>query len=532
MISVTLCPDCQKQVAVPDGTHETAEVQCPLCDTQFKLAEAVPDDLQSVAIIDPGEVAAEPAADALAAIGASSEETGDTGEGGDEIVGFSFDAGGDGSDLNLVDESSESVESFDLGGDQEDEVPAFSFDAGGDEDGGSATATAEATETTTTTATEPRKKKRRKGPGFVGNMVGIVVFGMVGLGLGYGILKWIAPDRAIPIDNFIDENWAKASSLWSDADVASGDGGGDVDSTDGSEPAATDGGEVNPFIPGSMLDDKDKAGKGGGGKRGKRGGKGAKNGNGAGDATDGGGPATTDGTDPSIDEPIVDPFGPSVEPDTPPADEHVNKAIFTVLIGGQPDSGETIKEFATEDLLSALVKARSATGADPFKLPPAYFAMCDVGDRATYLKGPAQTKDLLIEVEDLIRQIAVPSRHKILSRFSYQWMEFEKRTAYQDADGILLVGKVRRVAPVGSVFCSEIEITKDKDNTRRLLVLSSERPDFHVGDYAGVLGSVVRDVASQYPQLNPQGTLFEKFEADDSDIVLGARAIQLPEASE
>ena len=59
MTSLILCPECQKAVGFPEGTHPSAQVRCPLCEKEFTLGEAIPDDVAELVIVDPGFVAAE-----------------------------------------------------------------------------------------------------------------------------------------------------------------------------------------------------------------------------------------------------------------------------------------------------------------------------------------------------------------------------------------------------------------------------------------------------------------------------------------
>ncbi|MEK6248291.1 MAG: hypothetical protein N2C12_08935, partial [Planctomycetales bacterium] len=161
MFSLIICPECEKKVGIPAGTHETAEVKCPGCEADFTLADLLPDDLEIVTIVDPGEGPVE------------------TPDASDSDIGFVPD--------------------------DFDDAPAFSFDTAD-----SAETAAVATDPATATEEKSgKKKKKRRKVGLIGNMVGIVVFGIVGLGLGYGALKWLAPEKAKPIDKWVMGTWDK-----------------------------------------------------------------------------------------------------------------------------------------------------------------------------------------------------------------------------------------------------------------------------------------------------------------------------------
>ena len=74
MSTLTFCPECEAKVGVPDGTHPSAQVRCPLCGHEFTLGESVPDDVPELIVVDPGLVETADESAAQAAEGSDGEE--------------------------------------------------------------------------------------------------------------------------------------------------------------------------------------------------------------------------------------------------------------------------------------------------------------------------------------------------------------------------------------------------------------------------------------------------------------------------
>jgi hypothetical protein len=512
MTSLTICPACQKPLAIPPDTHETATVQCPLCDEEFKLTDAVPDDLPMLAVIDPGTP------DLAAAEGETAEE----GE-------FQFDLGqfqpaSDESDDTAVkegepeegaadeDEGKEEGDDFKLVAD-EPAADAAVFDFGAAEGAGAfGEGDAEAA-TAMATATAKAPKKAAKRFGWKTNLAGMVIFGMIGLALGYGILKLIKPAAAEPIDKKIAAAWDSVSSLWSSGEGTSTDD--DQDQGDDKGGSATeDGGD--DFVIGGML---------GAGKQpspadiakavppGNKKGKNKKGKKGKDDDTF---------TPTPVD---VDPFGKSTDPfgksDDPPS---AAPAPFASLLSGQPDVAGVIESVDAGELTAKLDKARSDAADDDTIAPALFFDMCRLAHLVAFARDDADSQNQT-EAADLVRQLATPEKHGRLSAFSQQMLFSDKRP--KDIKGIFLVGKVLLVVRIGDVHATEIEVGKE-DDSRRLLVLTEERPDVSVHDIAGVLGSVVRDPQSKLPGFDPQDEALERTSADNTVVILGGVATRLP----
>lgn len=171
MISVTLCPHCKKQVGIPAGTHESAEAQCPRCNQPFKLVESYPQDLPQVTVIDPGDLQSAIETEIVA------NDASDTSQSPSATGGFPVDAVQDGSRAFS--------DSPDVPGDDHLVIPASSADV------------SDTPFTGTTSGTAAATPKTRTGPGPLANVIGIVVFGIVGLGLGFGVLLFFG--KAEPI---------------------------------------------------------------------------------------------------------------------------------------------------------------------------------------------------------------------------------------------------------------------------------------------------------------------------------------------
>jgi hypothetical protein len=536
MSLMTVCPDCKAQVGVPDGTHLTAQVRCPLCEVEFSFGESIPDDLPEVVVVDPGFV--EPAAeeadltgaakaaeeasaqtaegtqtDADAAVktddGASEETPWFTPDDGGEPVesGFSFDPFGDSERGDSDKDDAEKAADKDAekeGGDvataDEDEKtiaePSFSFSTFGDSDdhatdfgGASFGETSGDGEAGTATATAAKPKK--KGMSLKGQIVGIVVFGVIGLGLGYGILKMVKPAAAAPFDKMFVSTWNSVASLWGggsagDQTASTSSGGGETVKSPASNQGSAD--DDGGFKIGGML------------------------------------PQDQQPKDSDLEN--IGGVGDTGEPATDGATEDVSppepaKPTFRDLLGGLSDPAGVFKDVTFDEVDATITKASQEQGA----IINRYLAMCDVGEKmANADNSGAQFENLSSACQALALISAESIGESNLENASYNWLK-KRPAAYQDRGGIFLLGRVSKVrngAMVSSLFATEIAIKKSAS----VILLTTTDPNLKNGDKVAVLGTLVEDAVSRLPGYSPT-EVTDKFEgADPSNLVLGAVVVK------
>ncbi len=542
MSMMTVCPDCKAQVGVPDGTHPTAQVRCPLCEVEFSFGESIPDDLPEVVVVDPGF--AEPAAEEEALAGAAKaaeEASAQTVEGtetddaaavktddgadedtkwfvpddGDEPVdsGFSFDpfgdsdsSGGDQGDAEkaagedgekegcgvaTADEDEETIAdpsfSFSPFGDSDDHAPDFGGTSFGESDGEGGTATA--------TAAKPKKK----GMSLKGQIIGIVLFGVIGLGLGYGILKMIKPAAAAPFDKMFVSTWNSVASLWGGGATgeqtastsSSGSETGNQQASNQSSADDDDGGfKIGGMLPKDQQPkDSDLANIGG---------------------VDSSDVFATDGATDA--QPADDVFPPE------PA-----KPAFRDLLGGLSDPAGVFKDVTYDEADAAITTASQQEGP----ILNRYLAMCEVGEKMANADNSGARFEQLGSACQALALIAVESIGEgNVENAGYNWLK-SRPAAYRDRDGIFLLGRVSKVrngAKVSSLFATEIEIKK----LASVILLTTADPNLKNGDKVAVLGTLVEDAESRLPGYSPT-EVTDKFEgANPSNLVLGAVVVKSP----
>ena len=514
MTSVTICPGCQRQVLVPPDTNETALVACPLCSEEFVLSGSIPEDAPALKIVNAGvESELEPEPEAEGSEFGALQETVTVDEemsAGDELPDFEQqEEQGEEDEEDEQDEQEEhdeQDEEFQFASDESEdgdqgelfysEQEASAAVAGPDEDAGPATATV--------TRKAPRKGKTKK-IGIKTQMAGVVIFGIIGLGLGYGILKMIKPAAAKPIDAMLADALSPITSLWSSGESAS----------DGEESESAPMDDGDDFKIGGALqedeqathDDMDQLA----------------------DSADFGFETTSTASDGNE--------GQDEAQWTPEADDQPSGPAkrFAALLNDQPDEAGVIESVDISTLKDAVDKTRAMADDDDGQIKGSfYLGLCDLGHKVAFAPPDDQvfTELSRSEAAALVRKVSSRRLQARLSGFGVDMLFSEKRP--RDKKGIFLVGKTQIITQYGDLFATEIKIGKLNKQTnqktiKRVVVLSEERPEMNVQQMAGVLGAVVRDPQAKLPGYDPQDDAFSRFEADDTLLVLAGVVTALPE---
>ncbi len=496
MTGVTICPECQKQVIVPSGTRASAQVECPLCNHPFGLNDAIPEDAPVLRVIDPG---IDPESESLA-FGAVEDERGDSDVDHASSSGLDFE--------DLTDEPTGAVPIFEA--DSEDEPTAgddFAFATGAAEGSAAAGSAAEysgadnraslaglgegsASETATATTnrkSQPATKKKAKKLGLKAQMVGIVGFGLIGLALGYGILHFFFPENAKQIRESFGIRLGPLGALLSSDD----DGGAGASKQD------EDDFPIGTSLPKDQQPTQDEV----------------KDVKGLAGSADG---------DRQDDVKRVD------------NDNGLQKR-FTQLLNGQPDVAGVLQSVDAATVADAVAAARTLAAEDDGQITgKLYLGLCALGDKLAFAEKDAGGAAELSRTEaaDLMRRVGKWKSQARLSQYSVDMLYSEKRP--KDKNGIFLVGVTQIIKPYGEMFATEVEITRTDRKTgqktaKRVVVLSEKRPDMTLHEPVGVLGSIVRDPAAKLPGYDPYGSELERFESDDTLIVLAGVVTLLPE---
>ncbi len=337
-------------------------------------------------------------------------------------------------------------------------------------------------------------------------VAGIVIFGIVGLALGYGILKVIKPSAAKPFDRMIASALAPITSLWSSPESApseepppSAPAGKKAEDEDDD-----DGFRLGGMLPQDQQPDEDDLAE------------------------------VMEATGPTAagDEDELDWLGEGDEQGLS-AESGPPERRFAGLLNGQPDLAEVIESIDVPTLQAAVDQTRALAADDGGKLSgPFYLTLCDLGHKLAFARGdkPGAAELSQTEAADLVRQVAPRDALSRLSSFAVDMLYSEKRPPGKK--GIFLVGKVQLVAPYGDFFATEIELRKqDKTSgqvvSKRVVVLSEQRPQFSVHQMAGVLGAVVREPQAKLPGYDPQDEAFGRFQADNTLVVLAGIAARV-----
>jgi hypothetical protein len=448
MPATTLCPKCNQAVALPDNASAQAEVRCPLCSAEYVLADALPQDAPSLILIHDANVELEPHDD----LNLGSEQP--AGDAADTQIDFAPAQGDAATDEEPQWQSPAADESSEFAGPPtiEPESPLQHTDDVGTE----AETAVESPATAGKPATRPGRKKRR-GPPAIVHIAGIIIFGFIGLVLGYFILKWMGNPAVKDIDNTI----AKYIPWWSRP----------------SQPP--------PAVPPVKIKDDEPAGNS---------------------------PSTGEET-PSPSPPPIDP-GPANPPvlgDEPPAPNEPAPPVNGPKLPDAPAPpaelpftgnllGESVSPTSLDEAVS---EANQAVGQKVEPLTPNEFmTLCDLGHAAAVVEDVASDKVVKLRgaAAALIRTAAPQPRRERIASFSYQWLFGKGRP--EERTGVWLVGKVERVdklsTPNGSLVQSVIAVHRQKE-TAKVTVLSVDQPKYQTGDTAAVLGTIVKQPSKKLP---------------------------------
>lgn len=181
MVAIIRCPHCAQSVAVPESALPTSDVRCPHCEAEYPLGEPAVDSVPELIVVRGG---AEPlpqheAAFSAHGAGPSTPVESDS----DDSPGIDF-APAEGPD-SPSHADAPSHEEVAWGTDHGESAESDEGAIGEDDDDGSDTSVA---------AARPRKApKKRRGPGPLGHLIGIVLSGILGLVIGYFILRFFFP---------------------------------------------------------------------------------------------------------------------------------------------------------------------------------------------------------------------------------------------------------------------------------------------------------------------------------------------------
>ena len=469
MARIATCPKCQQKVSVPQAAIDATEVCCPLCSAAFELGEAEVSELSELVILG-GEIAKQEEAgdwftppDELEATSQEvpPEDAAEV-EQSEDLPDFAaIGVAGDVPDLGIEEKHTRHKET--AVGDQEkketgadEDVDQDEAQAGGipfEPTGGAGTAVA-----------APPTKKKKKQPGPVSMFVGIVVFGILGLVLGYVILFFVARQRADELAAQFGFKRLLDKVTGQETAVAS------------SNPDSSNSGQFD-FTPGGAFEQNQKD---------------------AGDTT-GKIPRDTSVNEPkksTLDVPPFEPLdGPEIKSAEPPPSR--------------------LASFRVEQVREALEDARGAVGEVPGKLTlPVFQKLCEVGHRLAWIDGvsPARRDEEELAAEELVIAVATTdNNYGTIGKSSIRWLFGEVRPPAEK--GVILTGKVVRVRPSGEGFQSDIELSENQS----VVVLSRQRPPFHVSDLAVVAGSIVE--SSGFPALGYAG--------DEPLVVVAGVAVRL-----
>jgi len=467
----TLCPKCVQAVSVPENLDPAAEVRCPRCEAQYTLSEALAAEAPRLIVLSvPATAAGDGELSDIISDAESGEGTlalADQDATVAEMPDWNLTSVGDSDAADqptLQHEDGEAETSDGAEEGAEDISWETSADEGEEEPAGLFAASADTAVGTTVAASKTAKRTKRRGPGLATQVGGIVVFGFVGIVMGYLILKWMKAPAADEIDRAIASVvpwWGSKSSSTTNGD--SNDGGGIV--------------EI-----GSALGD----------------------------------PASKSAKPPiepvKIDAPkevVTQPAPPPVPPvEAPPAEI--------------PFSGPLMAQQVTAaELESALSAASKKVGKQPKELAADEFiALCDLGHGVAVVEETADSSggELRRSAALLLRQASPSARRGVIGIYTHKWL-FDSR---RNRPGVWMVGEVEKIqtlkTPKGNLVETVLAV-RGKEQTAHISVLTIDRPDYQIGETAGVLGTIVNDPTKRLTW----------YTGDRPIVVLGGVAISLPQ---
>ncbi|MCE9551834.1 MAG: hypothetical protein K8T91_00435 [Planctomycetes bacterium] len=463
MAATTLCPKCSQAVAIPQPADAAMEVRCPLCQAEYVLSEALTDDAPALIVLSvPTSSSLQP--DPLQSTPSSGAAISENSNGDASALDFTY-VEGEGSAI-LSPSTLEQAEAAAEGSSPDGDLN-WNSDSVGDSQPAepSFSDAADTSVGTTVVSSSTTSKKKRRGPGAFGKFVGIVLSGFVGIALAYFLVRWIKPSAAAEIDQTIATYlpWWKSIA---------------------STPVP------NQQQPNSAPSEKRNAG-----------------------------PPLVKEPPPqvSVNElqpmkpaPVESAPSPKLEAPAPPAE-----IPFTGPVSAQ-------KIVTPAELGAALTIAKEAVAKKPSEVSPEEFkALCDVGHAVALVADPsgAEASELRRTAAGLLGSATAPTRREKLGYYAHIWLFDNRRPP--DRPGVWLVGRVEKIDTLktarGNLVESRIAV-RGKNEAATVSVLSVERPDYHVGDTAGILGTIVTEPSTQLPW----------YTGTEPRVVLSGVAIGLP----
>lgn len=486
MAATTLCPKCTQAVSLPDQAESAAEVRCPLCLAEYPLAEALPEGVPALIVLGAAEIATLDASAfgldaelAAAELAGSPDETtyGEPLAGDLQDLDFTSVEGDDAGDITATaEEHSEALpeltESEAAASDEEVTWETIPEEHGQPEENtfdGAANTAADTSVGTTVSSRSATQKRKRRGPGMVGQFIGIAVFGMIGIILGYGILKWMKAPAAAEIDKQI----ASFLPWW----------GSSTPAPTGNTPS--EGGIV---APGSFVDPNHQL--------------------------------------PAEKQPEK---VPDFQPQQPGQNQPGEKDIVDAPPVAPPEPAEVpfdgpvvVKTVTSAQFDAAITTAKSEVDKKTQEVSPGEFkALCDLGNAVALVEDPAgpRSGELRRTAAVLLRNASAASRREKLGYYAHVWLFDNRRPP--DRPGVWLVGRIEQIAPLKTAKGNLVETriaVRGKTETATISVLSMERPDYRVGDTAGILGTIVTEPSTNLPW----------YTGDEPRVVLSGVALGLP----
>lgn len=489
---VASCPHCGDSVTVPLGARPTARVRCPLCTSEYTLAEVLDGMPPALELLDG------PSYGGHAEYAAY--------EGGEGHVATMVAS--DDSDIALADAEPRA------------ERPAYSFD------GGAATTTAESSPRKVRSSARPARPK----PNMIFEMLKIALGGLAAIPISQLILWWAASTDPFELAPWLEKNAPSYIAVIAPEKLRRPNEGKAAQAQDAPAPAA---GKKTKSAPPAGLPKLDSTEL-----------KAPFELSPATPAVDPNDPAATlpdsDPLDPKIDfEPLTppgedadpaemktpaaaDPFAlpePTVDPAAAPAPvtpaEPQAAPEAEPLVKDAPRYTAPELDEATKTAANALQAwteggPKAATPEEKAKLLRSlYSTLAGVGERLGHanVADPAVENQLPAIREMLFSLQADNDVLGMIGRVGAAWLKPTTR----NNDGIVLLGAVREVTSAGKVFETTLEL-EDKNKTTVAVVSSADpQESYQVGDRMMILGAIVADP-----------TKINGYEGDAAIVVLNA----------
>jgi hypothetical protein len=134
--------------------------------------------------------------------------------------------------------------------------------------------------------------------------------------------------------------------------------------------------------------------------------------------------------------------------------------------------------------------------------PGEFKALCDLGNAVALVEDPAgpRSGELRRTAAVLLRNASAAPRREKVGYYAHVWLFDNRRPP--DRPGVWLVGRIEQIAPLKTAKGNLVETriaVRGKTETATISVLSMERPDYRVGDTAGILGTIVTEPSTNLP---------------------------------